>query len=164
MDIRIRPTTAKDAELVASILLEAARWLEANGQPLWRPEELAVERILPEVSGGLYHLAEADGEPAGVLRFTESDPFFWPELPEGGSAFIHRVAVRRVFGGAGVAEAMIRFAREKTRALGRSHLRLDCASDRPRLRAFYERQGFRHHSDFQAGPWHVSRYEMDVAG
>lgn len=163
MDIAFRKASVSEAALVSGILTEAAQWLDASGRALWRVEELTAERILPDVAAGDFHIADVGGEPAGVVKFTLSDPFFWPELPDGGSAFIHRVAVRRAFGGTGVAAAMIQFARERARGLGRTHLRLDCASDRARLRAFYERQGFRHHSDFQAGPWHVSRYEMELA-
>jgi hypothetical protein len=33
---------------------------------------------------------------------------------------------------------------------------------RPRLRAVYERHGFRHHSDRQVGPHFVSRYELPL--
>jgi hypothetical protein len=52
---------------------------------------------------------------------------------------------------------------ERTRALPRRYLRLDCEASRPRLRAFYESFGFRYHSDKHVGPYHVSRYEFDVA-
>ena len=35
-------------------------------------------------------------------------------------------------------------------------------ASRARLRAMYEEFGFRHHSDWQAGPYYVARYEYRV--
>jgi hypothetical protein len=39
---------------------------------------------------------------------------------------------------------------------------LDCEASRPRLRAVYERFGFRHLDDRQVGPYYVSRYTLVV--
>jgi hypothetical protein len=47
--------------------------------------------------------------------------------------------------------------------LGRRYLRLDCEASRTRLRAVYERIGFRFHSDKQVGSYFIARYEYDVA-
>ncbi|MEH2214010.1 MAG: hypothetical protein V7K84_25930, partial [Nostoc sp.] len=44
-----------------------------------------------------------------------------------------------------------------------AYLRLDCDASRPRLRAVYERFGFRHHSDKQVGAYFVSRYEYKIS-
>lgn len=54
---------------------------------------------------------------------------------------------------------MMQWAVERTRSLGRRFLRLDCEASRTRLRLVYERFGFRHHSDHQAGPYFVARYQ-----
>jgi GNAT superfamily N-acetyltransferase len=76
---------------------------------------------------------------------------------------VHRLAVRRRYAGTGVSTAaMLRWAVERTRALGRPYLRLDCAAARPKLRAIYERFGFQHHSYAQIGAYYVARYEYDV--
>jgi GNAT superfamily N-acetyltransferase len=87
---------------------------------------------------------------------------FWPDVLQAESAFIHRLAVKRDFAGGHVSSALLQWAVERTRSLGRRYLRLDCVASRPRLRAIYERFGFRHHSDKQVGPYFVSRYEYEV--
>lgn len=46
--------------------------------------------------------------------------------------------------------------------LGLRYLRLDCEASRARLRALYERIGFRFHSNKLVGPYFVARYEYDV--
>jgi GNAT superfamily N-acetyltransferase len=96
------------------------------------------------------------------MKFQLDDPLFWPDASQGEAAYVHRLAVRRRYAGSGLSTELLRWAVDRTRALGRLYLRLDCAASRPRLRAIYERFGFRYHSDRQVGPYLVSRYEYDV--
>ena len=159
----IRQAAMRDLEVVASILSEAARWIEERGMPLWKESELLPERIAGEVGAGMFYLAECDGEPAGTVRFELEDTLFWPDVIQEESAFIHRLAVRRRFAGGAVSSALLRWAVRRTRELDRRYLRMDCVASRPRLRAIYERFGFRHHSDKEVGSYFVSRYEYDCS-
>jgi GNAT superfamily N-acetyltransferase len=70
--------------------------------------------------------------------------------------------VRRTFAGRGVSSALLEWAVARARALGKQYLRLDCDDDRPRLKALYERCGFRLHSHRQVGPYYVARYEYPI--
>ena len=160
----IRQAMPQDAEDVSSILREAAQWLEQSGMAMWRDDELLPARIVADVDARLFFVAEWEGVAAGVVKFQLEDSLFWPDVPQGQSAFVHRLAVRRQFAGGGISSALLRWAVGRTRSLGRDYLRLDCEASRPRLRAVYERFGFRHHSDRQVGPYFVSRYEYDVTG
>ena len=76
--------------------------------------------------------------------------------------FVHRLAVRRSHAGQGVSTALLQWAVDRARALGKRYLRLDCDADRPRLRTLYERFGFRLHSYRQVGAYFVSRYELQI--
>jgi len=152
----------QDAEIVSDILREAARWLEQSGMPMWKDGELSSSRIAADVNAGLFFVAECDGEVSGTAKFQLEDLSFWPDILQEQSAFVHRLAVRRQFAGGHVSSALLQWAVQRTRSLGRRFLRLDCDASRPRLRAVYEHFGFRHHSDRQAGPYFVSRYEYDV--
>jgi GNAT superfamily N-acetyltransferase len=161
-EIEIRQATPQDVQIVSDILKEAARWLEQMGMPLWRQGELEPERIAADVSAGLFFLAEYSGDPAGTMKFQLDDPVFWSDARPAEAAYVHRLAVRRPYAGAGLSTALLHWAVERTSALGRRYLRLDCDASRPRLRSVYERFGFRYHSDRQVGPYLVSRYEYDV--
>jgi GNAT superfamily N-acetyltransferase len=161
-EIEIRQATPQDAQEVSDILKEAARWLEQMGMPLWQQSELEPARIAADVSAKLFFLAECSGDTAGTMKFQLDDPLFWPDASQGEAAYVHRLAVRRRYAGSGLSTELLRWAVDRTRALGRLYLRLDCAASRPRLRAIYERFGFRYHSDRQVGPYLVSRYEYDV--
>lgn len=160
--LHIRQTTSADAAIVSAILQEAADWLVKKEMPMWRADELSPERIAADVAGGFFQIAEKNGEPAGVIKFQLEDPLFWPDVPPEESAFVHRLAVKRKFAGGIVSSVLLRWAANETRCLGRPFLRLDCEVSRPRLRAFYECFGFRHHSDRIVGPYFVARYEYDV--
>jgi GNAT superfamily N-acetyltransferase len=162
MHIHMRQATAEDAGLVHSILDEAAAWLRDRGTPLWAEDEIAPEVIAGEVGAGLYFLAERDGRVAGTLRFQLTDPDFWPDVGEEESAFVHRLAVRRAFAGGEVSSAMLRWAADRARGLGRAYLRLDCEMDRLRLRRMYEEFGFRYHSDRHVDRFSVARYELPL--
>lgn len=158
----IRQATRHDAEKVADVLREAAQWLEQNGMPMWRDDELVPLRIAADVDAGMFFIAECNGEMAGVVKFQLEDGQFWPDLPAGESAFVHRLAIRRRFAGGEISSALLNWAVERARSLGRDYLRLDCEASRPKLRAVYERFGFVHHSNKQVGPYFVSRYEYRI--
>ena len=158
----VRQALPQDTKIVADILMEAARWLEQSGMPMWQNDELSAPSIAAEVDAGLFFVAECEGELAGTVKFQLEDLLFWPDVPQEQSAFIHRLAVRRRFAGGHISSALLEWAVLRTRSLGRCFLRLDCEASRPRLRAVYEHFGFRHHSDRQVGPYYVSRYEYDV--
>jgi GNAT superfamily N-acetyltransferase len=160
----IRQAMPPDAGVVADILNEAARWLDQAGMPMWKADELVSERISADVGLGLFFLAESSGEPAGTVKFQLGDAIFWPDASQDDAAYVHRLAIRRHFAGTGLSSALLRWAVERTRDLGRAYLRLDCEADRRQLREFYESFGFRYHSDRHVGPYHVSRYEYDVSG
>jgi GNAT superfamily N-acetyltransferase len=162
MQLSIRQATPQDIDAVAEILGEAGRWLEEQGMPMWHQDELQPNRIVEDVDSGQFFLAECDGVPAGAIRFQLEDRLFWPDVPRDDSAFVHRLAVRRRFAGGEVSSALLLWAIARTHTLGRRYLRLDCEASRARLRAVYERVGFRFHSNKQVGPYFVARYEYDV--
>ena len=159
MRILVHQAISKDIPTVSDILNEAAQWLEYQGMPLWREDEVSLEGVRPDVEAGLFYLASCADVEAGVIKFQTEDPLFWPDVPDGDSAFIHRLAVRRIFAGGSVSTALLNWAVSHARRLGKHYLRLDCAADRPRLRFVYEKFGFLHHSYRQVGPFFVARYE-----
>ncbi len=161
-ETQIRQAIPQDAAMVADILTEAAQWLEHAGMPLWREDEFAPTSIAADVSAGLFLIAEDAGTPAGIVKFQLEDPVSWPDAPGNDAAYIHRLAIRRRYAGTGLSTALLHWAVARAQACGRPYLRLDCEGSRPRLRAIYERFGFRYHSDRQVGPYHVSRYEYDI--
>ena len=161
-EAKIRQATPEDAAVVTDILNEAARWLEQAGMPLWGEENLEYARIAADVNSGLFFLAEYSGNLAGTVKFQLDDAEYWPDACQQDAAYIHRLAIRRLYAGTGLSTALLRWTVARTHSLGRRYLRLDCPASRPRLRAIYERFGFRYHSDRSFGSYVAARYEYDV--
>jgi GNAT superfamily N-acetyltransferase len=159
----IRVATSADVPAVVETLTEAANWVEQlDGTIMWVEGELAEVPVRAEVEAGMFVVVDIDGRVAGAMRFQLEDRLFWPDLKDGDSAFVHRLAVRRAFAGQGLSTALLQWAVDRGRELGRRYLRLDCDAQRSRLRAFYERFGFRFHSYRQVGSYYVSRYELQI--
>jgi GNAT superfamily N-acetyltransferase len=161
-NINIRRATTSDTASVASVLNEAATWLNESGMPLWKGDELLPERIAGDVTAGLFFVAEVAGEIVGTVKFQLEDELFWPDCPRGAAAYIHRLAVKRAFAKRGISTTLLAWAVNHAKELGRRYLRLDTEASRLRLRAVYERFGFQHHSDRHVGPYFVARYQLEL--
>ena len=72
--------------------------------------------------------------------------------------------VARPFKGQGISTALLAWSVERARAMGKRYLRLDCDAERAKLRALYERFGFRLHSYRQVTSYYVARYEYLLDG
>jgi GNAT superfamily N-acetyltransferase len=144
VDLRVR--RAEDAELpvVASILLEASRWLGATTHhSMWEAHELTVQALLRDYERDDVHLAGVGGEAVATVFLLSRDDVFWPDSPPGEALFVHKLAVRRAWAGRGVPARLVGWADAVARARGARFLRLDCDGERPRLLEVYERLGFR---------------------
>ena len=162
MEPTCRQANLDDIATVSSILEEAASWLEAIGQALWRPDEISQNAVRDDVEDGLFYLFELDSEAVGTLKFQLKDELFWPDIDSSESAFVHRIAIRRAHARSGLSSIMMRWAIAEALRHQRTFLRLDCEASRPKLRAIYERFGFKHRDDRKVGPFHVSRYEIST--
>jgi len=160
MHLLITPAKRSDAALITQILREAALWLQDTGKPLWEASQFTEEKILPETH--LYYLVNVDSDAAGLFKLEGTDDLFWPDVDQTKSLFLHKLVVRRLYAGTGLSTAILQYAIEETKRRGRGYLRLDCEASRPRLRALYERFGFKHHSDRQVGCFSCSRYEYKI--
>jgi len=163
MPLEVRPVLdGRDLDNFARLLLEAARWLEEKGEPMWRPDELTPDALLAKYRPEEMRLGWLQGETVAAMVLQDEDPFFWPDVPAGESLFVHKLAVARLYAGRGLSHAMLDAAREHAEALDRAFLRLDCAAYRPGLRGVYERYGFRYVGRRLVGPFDTAFYELEV--
>lgn len=160
--MHVRVAQASDAPVVAALLSAAAAKLVERGEALWSAAEVGEAAVTPHIERGLYHLGFDAESAVGVFRLQFQDPDFWPEIADGTSAYLHKLAVLPEKQGHGVAHELLRHAVALTRENRRRFLRLDCAAGRPKLRAVYESFGFRHHSQKQVGSGMFDRFEFDV--
>jgi GNAT superfamily N-acetyltransferase len=160
--MHVRVAQPAESWLVADVLSAAAAKLVQRGHGLWTSAEVSEAAVAPHVASGLYFVGIDGAEVIGVFRLQMQDRAFWPEIPDGTSAYLHKLAVRPERHGQGLAHELLGHAVRLTRERSLRYLRLDCMAGRPKLRAVYESFGFRHHSEKQMGSQMFERYELDV--
>lgn len=155
--LEVRRAASDDIDVIVEVLSEAARWLLERGVVQW-PDPFPRDRVEAVVGRGEFFVAELDGETAGTLALMWSDRTFWGERPDD-AGYVHALAVRRAFAGRGLGERLLQWAGERVSATGRRFLRLDCRSDNPVLRAYYEQLGFEPRGEARVDEFVSSLYE-----
>jgi len=138
----IRQATQADIPAIEGILLDAVRWLDANGQHQWDAENVRWAKLSQYFGIHNFHLAFDGGTPVACMALIDHDPHFWPDIPKGESLYLHKVAVLRAYAGKGYVRKLVDFAKEKAACEGIKSLRLDCHLRRNKVRAVYEKLGF----------------------
>lgn len=138
----VKPAGPSDLPTVLGILTEAAEWARRVGTVgLWRVP-FPQEWVLPSLARHEVFLGSWGGEVAGTVTFRWADPSIWGDQPPV-AGYVHRLAIRRAFGGRRIGEALLDWASQRVRTEGRSALRLDCWSTHAGLRRYYRSVGFR---------------------
>lgn len=159
---RIRRARRDDLKVVLEILSEGARRMAEEGEGHPWPEVFPAEEVRPFLEQGAVHLAEdGHGVAVGTFMLLWTDPTYWPTQPEP-AGHLHRMAVRRSAARRGAGRAMAEVAVELTRAHGWTRLRLECLTSAVRLRAFYERLGYRPLGRVEARGFDLTLYELPV--
>ena len=145
-------------------VLQAAAWaLEQKGAPLWSLKGLEPEALLNDYPQSEMYLGFQEREAVAGMILLEEDPVFWPNVRTNESLFIHKLAVTPLVQGTGTGARMLSFASARARLCGRRYLRLDCGAERPKLRALYERYGFRCVGERRVKTFPTAFYELDVS-
>ena len=160
--VSLRRSRKGEADVVASVLGEAAEWLRRRGDPLWDASEVSAKSIQAEVDSGDYVLAFVADQAAGTARVRREDALHWPDVAAGEALYLHRLAVRRFYAGGPVSRAIVEWASTSAEELGCRFLRLDCDASRHRLRALYESMGFVFHSERVVGPYTAARFQRTL--
>jgi GNAT superfamily N-acetyltransferase len=148
---------------VHALILEAARWLIAKGEPLWGEPETSGEELARVARAGELVTGRIGPELCACMYLHNEDPVFWPGAAAGEALYIHRLAVARRFAGRGFSCSMLDWAAGEARGIGRDFLRLDC-EPRPKLLALYRDAGFRavDPTPIQVGIHFVVRHQKPV--
>ncbi len=143
--------------------MDVMKWFDAKGEPHWTEEQISVEGLKASYKLEESFIAHYKSTPIGCMFLQELDSYFWPEIQDDSSLFLHKLAVLRKFKGRGVAHRMMHWAADYAQRQGKSWVRLDCHGGKPKLRQVYESFGF---SMVDRGPIgdfeDVARYELRV--
>ena len=134
----INDVKAAQAPRVLAILRETAVWLQSRGLDQWQVFIEGGEDIVAmrQVEGSAF-LVGRGGEDAACVVLQWRDPF-WGELgTDGQAAWVHSLAVRRVFAGRGLGKHLLAFMESLARARRKDYCRLDVIDSNTRLKAYY---------------------------
>lgn len=160
--VEIVKASQADAPAASSVMIDAARRLKERGEALWKEEELTPEQLTAQIAAGRLYLIKDDKRIIGTVLFQWEDRLYWPDMPGGDAAYIHKLVLIKAVAGSGIGKKVIAWARGKAIKGGRKYLRLDCEAHRSRLCEYYESVGFILHSKRQVGRQYLARYEMVI--
>lgn len=143
--LTVETATAADVP-AAQVLIEGARqWLRSRGIDQWQdPVPDAV--LVRDVEQGNLFVVRQDGVVAAMVTVADSDSETWG-VESRSAVYVHRLAVAQTHRGSRLGQRLLAWVEERAADRGAAFVRLDCATDNPGLRSFYERQGFRHVRD-----------------
>lgn len=155
--MQIRHTTIQDLDSVMTIIEEARRTIAALGIDQWQngsPNRAMIQEDSAlgqgycvvkdcEIVGNFALIA--DGEPT----YDRIDDGAWltPDRDDAGEyayLAIHRVAIRVAHRGSGISTAILDYAADTARRLGRGSLRIDTHLGNVVMRRMLEKHGFTH--------------------
>ena len=161
-DVRIIRAQQGDLDRVLEILEEASRWLSSKGlETQWLPSLAFRQTIKNNIERGDVHVVKDVEGTVGTITLQWSDERFWGDLPPD-SGYVHKLAIKRSYGGKRLGLRMLQWAEAKARVEGKRYLRLDCLASNKTIREYYEKAGFVHVRDTLAPGWKASLYEKKL--
>lgn len=155
--MNIRATTPKDIDAVMAIIEEARGTIAALGIDQWQNGSPNRTMIEEDVALGQGYCVEAEGAVIGTFALIENgEPTYdriydgeWQTADRGMDGTvdylaIHRVAISVACRGSGVSTAIIHYAADTARRLGRDSLRIDTHRGNVVMRRMLEKNGFVH--------------------
>ena len=133
------PARGADLDAVTRLLEGARDWQRGRGVGVWSPFDR--DELARDIAEGCVHVAKEHGLIGGAVTLLESEPLLWED--DAAALYLHRlVSARR-----GAGALLIRWSRVVAQWRGKRCVRLETWSENATLRAYYERQGFRHVKD-----------------
>lgn len=161
-----RPAQATDAFALRELRDDLARWQQRQGITQWAPGEVGKAEFADQIQRAQWWVLRQEDHLVAAVRVLTQDPQIWPDSSTARALYLHGLMVSRAASGQGLGSHVLAWA--EARALAHSHAsaRLDCVSANHRLRAYYERHGYRPRGQVTFGPdstWHpVTRYEKPL--
>jgi len=139
-DMRVEPATPADLSAVRAAYADGRATQRQRGSVVW--PEFTDAAILNEVAAGrLFRVVDEDTL-AGVFSVAYEDAAIWGDHERDAHIYLHRIARAAGYGGRGLIDAVLAWARGRCRALGRAGLRMDTWASNGALIAYYQRLGF----------------------
>lgn len=154
----IKQADENDILTIEGILIEAVIWMKKSKlQNQWNEDSVKWNSLSKDYKIRDFYIDYKNGVPTACVAITDLDQKYWPEISQGKSLYIHKLAVKREFAGKGISKELINFAKKLSFKKGIDSIRLDCNFQRDKLRILYANEGF-----IYSG-WKKSKSNCDMA-
>jgi ribosomal protein S18 acetylase RimI-like enzyme len=143
--LMVERASAADIPAAHALIEGARRWLRSRGIDQWQ-DPVPDTVLLRDAEQGSLFVVRQDGAVVAMVTVSDSDTETWG-ADATSAAYVHRLAVARTHRGSGLGQRLLAWVAATAADRGTAFVRLDCATDNPGLRRFYERQGFQHVRD-----------------
>lgn len=160
----VKQAEGKDIVIIEEILFDAVKWMHRmNLENKWNEDNIKWERLSNQYKITDFYIDYEENIPAGCMVLTQYDQQNWPEIVDGESLYIHKLAIKREFAGRKISDELINYAKSTAELYHIKTIRLNCNKSRKKLRELYERQGFICVSEkVEADGYGVAFYRYDV--
>lgn len=144
--MNIRLSISADLPVLMEIFREAQQTIATLGIDQWQNGYPSEQVVLEDIARNRSYVVEQEGVVVGTFVLVETEPTY-DEIFEGQWSVqdylaIHRVAVKVIFRGTGVADTIISYAQSAARHRGKTALRIDTHRGNIPMRRMLEKQGF----------------------
>ncbi len=153
--------TIHDWQSASNLLLDVMEYLNRQSLTLWTKNQLTLDGLKNQYKDGELYLARNKEILEGVVFLQEKDPYFWPEITNRGSLFLHKLAVHPKYKGINKGNELIRLTEQEAAKRGLTWLRLDC-DDREPLHKFYQQNNFKLIDIKRINQFTVARYSKEI--
>jgi ribosomal protein S18 acetylase RimI-like enzyme len=108
-----------------------------------------------------FFMVESDNVIIGCFRLQWQDPQFWDQQ-EDNAGYIHSFSIKRELAGQGIGCRLLDLIEAYCLEHGKTLLRLDCNTDVPGLRKYYEKYGFKWVKDIVNAGFRSTLYEKPI--
>jgi len=143
--LTVEMASAADVPAAQAVIDGARRWLRSRGIDQWQ-DSVPDAVLLRDAEQGSLFVVRQDEVVVAMVTVFDSDSETWG-AESSPALYVHRLAVAQTYRGSRLGQRLLAWVEERAADRGAAFVRLDCATDNPGLRRFYERQGFRHVRD-----------------
>lgn len=136
----ITNSTIQDIDTIYQLYDQAIAYQKTVFTRHWQGFERALIEL--EIGEKRQWKIVVDGQVACIFAITFQDPLIWKEKDEQPSIYIHRIVTNPEFRGGAYVKAIVNWAKDYARSLGKSFVRMDTWGDNLKLKEYYQQCGF----------------------
>lgn len=141
--IEIKQACAKDTKMIEKMYLKKIDQLANKGLVQWEREEVLWDELSKSYQPENFYIVYRDNIAVGGFVVIDYDPTYWLNDKAKEALYIHKVMVLDEAEKQGVSDMILTYFKKLGKEQGYPVVKLDVREHKSKLRAFYERNGFK---------------------